>query len=153
MAYGTVLQEQRKTLHEKTAQAIEALRHSNLEDHYGELAHHYTKGGNTEKAIEYLHLAGQQAAQRSAYSEAIGHLSRRSNYSTPWMTPRHVPNRNSPCKCCWARHKWSPKVWSTGRPGWPIPEPTSYVASSETDLRSSMFCWGYGRFTSPGNRS
>ena len=45
-----------------------------LEDHYDELAHHYTKGGNTDKAIEYLHLAGKQAAQRSAHSEAIGHL-------------------------------------------------------------------------------
>jgi predicted ATPase len=38
------------------------------------LAHHYTRSGNTEKAIEYLHLAGQQATQRSANKEAITHL-------------------------------------------------------------------------------
>jgi len=74
VAYGTVLHEQRKTLHEKTAQALEALRYTNLEDHYAELAYHYSKGGNSEKAVEYLHLGGQQAAQRSAYGEAITHL-------------------------------------------------------------------------------
>jgi len=74
VAYGTVLHEQRKALHEKTAEAVETLRSDNLEDHYGELAYHYSKGGNTGKAIEYLSLAGQQAAQRSSYPEAIEHL-------------------------------------------------------------------------------
>jgi predicted ATPase len=71
-----VLHEQRKALHEKTAEAVEVLRSDNLEDHYGELAYHYSKGGNVGKAIEYLNLAGQQAAQRSSYPEAIGHLTR-----------------------------------------------------------------------------
>ena len=69
-----MLHEQRKALHEKTAEAVEVLRSDNLEDHYGELAYHYSKGGNIGKAIEYLNLAGQQAAQRSSYPEAIGHL-------------------------------------------------------------------------------
>src|SRR5207249_11434209 len=41
VAYGTVLQERRKVFHERTAQAIEALFHSQIEDHYSELAHHY----------------------------------------------------------------------------------------------------------------
>src|SRR2546428_9836828 len=53
---------------------MEALYRGTLGDHYSELAHHYTRSGNTEKAVEYLHLAGQQAAQRSAYAEAITHL-------------------------------------------------------------------------------
>ena len=75
VAYGTVLQEQRKRLHEETARGFETLYAVNLDDYYTELAHHYTRGGNTAKAIEYLHLAGQQAAQLSAYSEAIEHLS------------------------------------------------------------------------------
>src|SRR5215204_5626537 len=39
VAYGTVLQERRKVLHEQTARAIETLFHSKLEDHYSELAH------------------------------------------------------------------------------------------------------------------
>src|SRR4029434_3320183 len=43
VAYGTVLQEKRKLLHERTAQAIEALFAVRLEDHYSELAHHYSR--------------------------------------------------------------------------------------------------------------
>ena len=74
VAYGTVLQEQRKSLHERTGQAMEGLYADNLDDHYGELAYHYQRSGNAEKAIEYLHLAGEQAAQRSANEEAIRHL-------------------------------------------------------------------------------
>ena len=38
------------------------------------MAHHYRRSPNTEKAITYLHLAGQQAVQRSANPEAISHL-------------------------------------------------------------------------------
>ncbi len=74
VSYGTVLQEQRKALHERTGQALEAVYATTLDEHYGDLAHHYTRSGNTEKAIEYLHKAGQQAAQRSANVEAIAHL-------------------------------------------------------------------------------
>ena len=74
VAYGTVLREQRKTMHERAANAIEALYSAKLEDHYSELAHHYTRGGNVEKALEYLHLAGQQAVERSANEEAIAYL-------------------------------------------------------------------------------
>jgi predicted ATPase/class 3 adenylate cyclase len=71
VAYNSVLQERRKALHERTAQAIETLFHSNLEDHYSDLAHHYSRSGNAAKAVEYLSLAGQQATQRSANAEAI----------------------------------------------------------------------------------
>src|SRR4029434_6162349 len=58
----------------RTAQAIEGLFHARVEDHYGDLAYHYSRSGNTPKAVDYLHLAGQQAVQRSAHVEAITHL-------------------------------------------------------------------------------
>ena len=74
MAYGTVLQERRKALHERTAQAIEALYSATLDDHYSDLAHHYSRSGNAAKAVEYLSLAGQQAVRHSANAEAINHL-------------------------------------------------------------------------------
>ena len=66
VAYGTVLQEQRKLLHERTGQALETVYIATLSEHYSDLAHHYRRSANTEKAITYLQLAGQQAVQRSA---------------------------------------------------------------------------------------
>ncbi len=75
VAYGTVLQERRKAVHEQTAQAIEDLYRQHLDEHYSELAHHYSRSGNTPKAIDYLQRAGHQAAQRSAHAEAIRYLS------------------------------------------------------------------------------
>jgi predicted ATPase len=74
VAYNSLLIERRKTLHERTAQAIEDVYRRRLEDHYSELAYHYGRSGNTQKAVEYLHLAGQQAVQRSANTEAVTHL-------------------------------------------------------------------------------
>jgi tetratricopeptide (TPR) repeat protein len=74
VAYGTVLHERRKLLHEHTDQALEALYGTALHEHYSDLAYHYRRSVNTEKAIEYLQLAGQQAVQRSANPEAITHL-------------------------------------------------------------------------------
>ena len=74
VAYNSVLIERRKLIHERSAQAIETLFASNLADHYSELAYHYSRSTKTGKAIEYLYLAGQQAAQRSASIEAVTYL-------------------------------------------------------------------------------
>jgi predicted ATPase len=74
VAYGTVLQERRKALHEQTARAIEALHRATLEDHYSELAHHYSRSGNAAKAVAYLSLAGQQAERQSAHADAVHHV-------------------------------------------------------------------------------
>ncbi len=75
VAYNSLLLERRRELHGQTALAIETLYQTALEDHYSELAHHFSRSGNTEKAVEYLHRAGKQAAQRSANQEAIGQFS------------------------------------------------------------------------------
>src|SRR5262249_42429997 len=74
VAYNSVLQERRKVLHERTAQALEALYPTTLEDHYSDLAHHYSRSGNTPKAVDYLRRAGRQAVQRSANAEAVTHF-------------------------------------------------------------------------------
>lgn len=74
VAYQSLRLDQRMALHERTAQAIERLFHDRLEEYYSELAHHYHCSGNTILAVTYLQRAGQQAAQRSAYTEAISHL-------------------------------------------------------------------------------
>ena len=91
VAYGTVLQEQRKALHERTGQAMEALYTDRLEEHYSELAHHYSQSENGEKAVEYLGLAGQQAVQRSANEEAVNQLTTALNLiQTLPDTPEHT---------------------------------------------------------------
>jgi class 3 adenylate cyclase/predicted ATPase len=74
VAYNSLLIERRKVLHERAAKAIETIFHDRLEDQYSELASHYSRSGNTQKAVDYLQLAGQQAVQRSANEEAITHL-------------------------------------------------------------------------------
>jgi predicted ATPase len=74
VAYSSPLLERRKMLHERTAQVLEALYVDRLEEYYSALAHHYSHSSNTEKAVIYLQHAGQQAAQRSAYVEALVHL-------------------------------------------------------------------------------
>jgi predicted ATPase len=74
VAYNAVLLERRRVLHERAAQAIEWLFAQRLPEHYHALAHHYSRSGNTAKAVDYLYRAGHQAVERSAYTEAISHL-------------------------------------------------------------------------------
>jgi predicted ATPase len=76
VAYGSVLGARRQVLHARAAQAIEDLFRDNLDTQYAELARHYSHTDNAAKAVEYLRLAGTQAAARSAYEEAIAQLSR-----------------------------------------------------------------------------
>lgn len=54
VAYHSMLIERRKVLHQQTAEAIEHLFHQQLDEHYTTLAHHYSRSGNTEKAIQYV---------------------------------------------------------------------------------------------------
>ena len=74
VAYNLLLVERRQTLHERTAEAIQAQFGERLEEHWSELAHHYSHSRNTEKAIEYSQLAGERAVKGSANAEAISHL-------------------------------------------------------------------------------
>ncbi len=74
VAFGSVLNERRKELHRRTAAAIESLYAERLEDRYTELAHHYGGAGDAAKAVHYFYVAGIQAFARSAFSEALAHL-------------------------------------------------------------------------------
>ena len=74
VAFGSVLNERRKELHRRTAAAIESLYAERLEDRYTELAHHYARAGDAAKAVKYMSLAGEQALNRSAFTEAVALL-------------------------------------------------------------------------------
>jgi class 3 adenylate cyclase/predicted ATPase len=75
-AYSTLLRGRRQESHARAAAA--------LEEHFGDLverqpellAHHLTAAGNTERAVDQWLKAGQHAAARLAYLEAIAHLER-----------------------------------------------------------------------------
>jgi predicted ATPase len=75
VAYSSVLSERRKQLHERAGEALESMFGEQLDDHLGDLAYHYSRSDNVEKAVEFLGRAGQQALQRSAYADAIRSLS------------------------------------------------------------------------------
>ena len=76
--YGKLDEVERVHWHEQVGVALERL-------HGGtgrstpiavQLALHFERAGNTEKAIHYLQQAGEQAVQMSAYPEGIAHLTR-----------------------------------------------------------------------------
>jgi DNA-binding winged helix-turn-helix (wHTH) protein/tetratricopeptide (TPR) repeat protein len=64
----------RQRLHLDIANAIECIYSDTLEDHYSELAHHFARSANREKAFEYARLAGKTALKRCAYEEAFAHM-------------------------------------------------------------------------------
>ena len=71
VAYNSVLTERRRILHGRIGATLEKLHANRLEDHLPKLAHHFGRGSDTAKAVEYLLKAGQNAAQRSAPREAL----------------------------------------------------------------------------------
>ena len=71
VVYGGLLKERRKLLHKQIGVAIETLYAGQLDGHLGELARHYSLSPDAQKAVEYLHLAGEQAIKRSAHAEAV----------------------------------------------------------------------------------
>jgi class 3 adenylate cyclase/tetratricopeptide (TPR) repeat protein len=74
VAYKSVLVERRKLLHERIGSAMEASFPQSIDDHLSQLAYHYGRSSNIEKAIEYLDRASQQAIKRGALKEAELHL-------------------------------------------------------------------------------
>jgi predicted ATPase len=74
VAYESLLHRSRQQYHQQVARVLEAQFPDTAETQPELLAHHYTKAGLTEQAIDYWHKAGQQASRRSAHAEAVEHL-------------------------------------------------------------------------------
>jgi predicted ATPase len=71
VAYGSILQERRRSVHARIVEVIEQLYSDRLVEQVERLAHHALRGELWEKAIDYLHQAGKKAAARSATREAV----------------------------------------------------------------------------------
>jgi predicted ATPase len=73
-AYQSLLRSTRQQYHQRIAQVLTERFPDTVETQPELLAHHYTEAGLTEPAIAYWQRAGQHASDRSAYLEAISHL-------------------------------------------------------------------------------
>jgi tetratricopeptide (TPR) repeat protein len=73
-AYGTLLRARRQELHARVAAILEQ-HFTDLVDRQPELlAHHFTRAGLVDRAIEFWSRAGARSIARSAHSEAVSHL-------------------------------------------------------------------------------
>ncbi len=70
VAFGSLLQDRRRTFHARIVEAIEALYSDRVTEHVEQLAHHAFRGEAWEKAVTYLRQAGTKAIARSANREA-----------------------------------------------------------------------------------
>ncbi|MDQ7798400.1 MAG: adenylate/guanylate cyclase domain-containing protein [Candidatus Edwardsbacteria bacterium] len=70
-AYSTLLKQRRKELHGKVAMTLENDYRDNLFFHLEDLAHHYYNSSNQDKALSYLHRAGDKSRGLYANPEAI----------------------------------------------------------------------------------
>jgi class 3 adenylate cyclase/tetratricopeptide (TPR) repeat protein len=73
-SYASLLRSTRQQVHQHVAQLLEARFPETVETQPELVAHHYTAAGCHEQAVRYWQRAGQQASDRSAYLEAISHL-------------------------------------------------------------------------------
>jgi predicted ATPase len=73
-AYQSLLRSTRQQHHQHIAQVLEERFPEVCETQPELLAHHYTEASINAQAIPYLQRAGQRAVERSAYAEAISHL-------------------------------------------------------------------------------
>src|SRR5262249_34971592 len=75
-AYQSLLKSTRQQLHRQIAQVLEEQFTETKETQPDLVAHHCTEAGLIGQAISYWQQAGQSASQRSAYVEAISHLTK-----------------------------------------------------------------------------
>ena len=76
VAYGEISAPQRRMLHRRVAQALEALHAEDLDSVSGQLASHYERAGMIEQALPYYQRAAAVAQRVYANEDAISLLSR-----------------------------------------------------------------------------
>jgi class 3 adenylate cyclase/tetratricopeptide (TPR) repeat protein len=76
VAYHSLLRRTQQYYHRHIAEVLEGRFPETVERQPELLAHHYTEAGLHQQAVDYWYKAGQHAEERSAYVEAIAHLTR-----------------------------------------------------------------------------
>jgi DNA-binding SARP family transcriptional activator len=145
----------RAALHHRVGEALEKVYSDDLEPRYSELAHHFQHGAGEQgsaKSLYYLHLAGQQAAGRFAFADAVRFYQAAlqqpadgpaaATCCSPWPTPRCGPaisSRPGPASC---RPPTPPRPSGT-TPASPGPRSASAASwpTSGWSTSSSSACW------------
>jgi len=98
VAYGGLLQEQRRALHARTVAALEALYADRLAEQVARLAQHAFRGEVWDKALPYCRQAGIRAMRQAAYREAVA-------YEEHALTAlRHLPETHETMEQCLDLH-------------------------------------------------
>jgi tetratricopeptide (TPR) repeat protein len=71
VAYASLPAPERRALHAAAGRALEAIYPDRLADAYEQLAHHYARSEEHQKALEYMTLFASKAASLHAYDEAV----------------------------------------------------------------------------------
>jgi class 3 adenylate cyclase/tetratricopeptide (TPR) repeat protein len=71
VAYNSLLQKKRRTIHKKIALAMEMLCEDRLEAFFEIIAYHYSKSGDLDKSHQYLKLSGEKATRKFSNWEAF----------------------------------------------------------------------------------
>jgi class 3 adenylate cyclase/predicted ATPase len=74
--YNALVKGKRQLHHRRVGEVLEARFPQTVETQPELLGHHFTEAGLTDKAVGYWLKAGQRSRDRSAFEEAIGHLTR-----------------------------------------------------------------------------
>jgi class 3 adenylate cyclase/tetratricopeptide (TPR) repeat protein len=85
VAYGSLLQDRRRTLHARITEAIEVLYPERLTEQIDRLAHHAWRGEVWSKAVLYSKQAGDKNVMHSAYRGAVA------CYEQALSALRHLP--------------------------------------------------------------
>ena len=150
VAYNSVLQERRKALHEQTAQAMEEL--------YPATAGRALQCAGASLQSQWQHpegdrispLAGQQAVQRSANTEAISHLTAALELLKTLPDTPERAHKNSRCNSPWARPLMATKGFAAPEVKEPTPVRVNSASSSAKPLSSSPYCGDCGCFIKRG---
>ncbi len=71
VAYDSIVEQRKEELHGQIGEAIEAHLTDQSPGYHAMLAYHYSRGGNLERAEDYLFRAGDEAARSAASDEAL----------------------------------------------------------------------------------
>ncbi|MBN1902010.1 tetratricopeptide repeat protein [Candidatus Sumerlaeota bacterium] len=71
ISYSMLIEEQKKRLHANLADHLEEIFRNRLQEYYELLAYHYSKGGETNKAVYYLVKAGDRQSGLGEGSNAL----------------------------------------------------------------------------------